>query len=261
MKVIRKTLALVIALCMMLSVCAFADDVTWEDYQNYLIEAAGGNAPDLAEFQAQVAAIGSWEEMPLDESPWDMFYTTLGLSTWDEFVAAGGVGKQSLEVGSMAGGSGEASGAPTGEPSGAPSGEAPAASGEASGGSGEASGGPGGPGGGQAVVIDDPMPAPVADPAGEPLEPAEYEYLTNYTNRRTPGNIYVGHDETGPAEIALDDTVTGEGYTSVYAHGADADVTVSGSLTLTDDSNGRNASDFSGQGSATVAYDLSLIHI
>lgn len=87
------------------------------------------------------------------------------------------------------------------------------------------------------------------------MEPSEYEYLTNYTNRKTPGMIFIGHDETGVAEIALNDTVNGEGYTSVYAHGEDADVTVSGNLTLIDHSEGENTSDFSGQSSATVAYD------
>lgn len=87
------------------------------------------------------------------------------------------------------------------------------------------------------------------------MEASEYEYLTNYTNRKTPGMIFIGHDETGAAEIALNDTVNGEGYTSVYAHGEDADVTVTGNLTLIDHSEGENTSDFSGQSSATVAYD------
>ena len=112
---IAKVLSLILVLALMLSVGAFAADVTWKDYQDYLIEAAGGNAPDLDEFKGQVEAIGSWDEMPLDQSPWDQFFTTLGLSTWDEFVEAGGVGKQSAVSGSMGGASGEAS---SGEPSG-----------------------------------------------------------------------------------------------------------------------------------------------
>ena len=113
MKNVSKLLALVVVLCLALSVSALAAEPTWEDYQNYLVEAAGGNAPDLDEFKGQVSAIGSWDEMPLDESPWDMLFSTLGISTWDEFVAADGVGKQSLEVGSMGGGA--ASGEPSGE--------------------------------------------------------------------------------------------------------------------------------------------------
>ena len=88
MKKLSSILAIVIVICVVFSMSAFAADVTWKDYQDYLIEAAGGNAPDLDEFKGQVAAIGSWDEMPLDQSPWDQFFTTLGLSTWDEFVAA-----------------------------------------------------------------------------------------------------------------------------------------------------------------------------
>ncbi|MGM9615890.1 MAG: hypothetical protein ACI3W7_10265, partial [Oscillospiraceae bacterium] len=102
---------------------------------------------------------------------------------------------------------------------------------------------------------------PSGAPSGEAAPAAEtkdvstmtasaYEYLTNYTNRKTPGDIYVEHDETGAADIVLNETVTGEGFTAVYAHGAGADVTVSGSLTILDDSQGENTSDFSGQGSA-----------
>jgi len=79
---------------------AAAGDVTWADYQEYLIEAAGGNAPNLDEFKGQVYAINSWDEMPLDQSPWDMLFTTVGVSTWDEFQA--GQAKTSQVVGAMA---------------------------------------------------------------------------------------------------------------------------------------------------------------
>ena len=79
---------------------ALADDVTWADYQAYLIEAAGGNAPNLDEFKGQVYAIGSWDEMPLDQSPWDMLFTMVGVSTWDEFQA--GQLKSSQVAGAMA---------------------------------------------------------------------------------------------------------------------------------------------------------------
>ena len=116
--------------------------------------------------------------------------------------------------------------------------------------------------GGSTAASGEPSGEASAEPASEAvtaavadMEPSEYEYLTNYANRKTPGMIYVGNDETGEADIALNDTVTGEGYTAVYAHGEDADVTVSGTLTILDESEGENTSDFSGQGSATVAYD------
>lgn len=110
MRNLSKILALFVVLCVALSVGALAAEPTWKDYQDYLVEAAGGNAPDLAEFQGQVEAVGSWDAIPLDESPWDMLFSTLGISTWDEFVAAGGVGAQSSEVGSEADASGEPSG-------------------------------------------------------------------------------------------------------------------------------------------------------
>ena len=237
MKHIQRTLALVIALCMVLSVSAFAADVTWQDYQDYLVEAAGGNAPDLDEFKGQVAAIGSWDEMPLDQSPWDQLFTTLGISTWDEFVAAGGVGKQSQEAGSMGGTSGETSAESSGEPSGETSAEPSDES-----------------------AADAPaVPATAETKSTDDMTPSDYQYLTNYSGRKSTGEqfgyIYVEYDETGSGEIALDETVTGDGFTAVYAHGADADVTVTGKLVLTDDTAGENASDFSGQGSATVAYD------
>ena len=99
------------------------------------------------------------------------------------------------------------------------------------------------------------IPATAETKSVSDMTASEYEYLTNYSNRKTPGAIFVGEDLTASGEIALDETVTGEGYTAVYAHGEDADVTVSGTLVVLDDSQGENTSDFSGQGSATVAYD------
>ena len=97
--------------------------------------------------------------------------------------------------------------------------------------------------------------APVAYVATGAMSASDYEYLTNYTNRKTPGAIFIGNDMTASGEIELNETVMGEGYTAVYAHGEDADVTVTGSLTVIDNSDGQNTSDFSGQGSATVVYD------
>ena len=93
------------------------------------------------------------------------------------------------------------------------------------------------------------------------MSPSAYEYLTNYSNRKTPGAIYVEYDQPASGEIALNETVTGEGFTAVYAHGENADVTVSGTLVVLDDSDGQNTSDFSGQGSATVAYDSAKLDL
>jgi len=135
----KKILALLLAMMMVLSLCACgakeeapvaeaapaaapAAEVTWADYQAYLIEKAGSNAPDLAEFEGQVYAINSWEELDQTVSPWDQMFTTIGLSTWEEFAA--GTVKEPA-VGGTA--SGEASGEPAaeGEASGEASGEAP----------------------------------------------------------------------------------------------------------------------------------------
>ena len=91
---------------------AASAEVTWADYQQYLIDTAGVNAPDLDEFKGQVYAINSWDEMPLDQSPWDQFFSTLGLSTWEEFQ--NGIVKELAVVGTA---SGDASGAPSGEAS------------------------------------------------------------------------------------------------------------------------------------------------
>ena len=118
----KKLLAVFISLVMVITMAAtvFAEpaDVTWEDYQQYLIDTAGANAPDLAEFTAQVEAIGSWEEIDQTVSPWDQFFTTLGLSTWEEFQA--GEVKELAVMGAMGGPGGES---PEGE---APEGESPA---------------------------------------------------------------------------------------------------------------------------------------
>lgn len=96
-----------------------AGEVTWADYQEYLIEKAGANAPDLDEFKGQVYAINSWDELDQTVSPWDQMFTTIGLSTWDEFQA--GIVKEPLVMGAA---SGEATEEPAADASGEPSGEA-----------------------------------------------------------------------------------------------------------------------------------------
>ena len=94
-----------------------AAGVTWADYQEYLIEKAGANAPDLDEFKAQVYAIGSWEELDQTVSPWDQMFSTIGLSTWEEFQA-GVVKEPAVMGGPDASASGEIETADAGEASG-----------------------------------------------------------------------------------------------------------------------------------------------
>ena len=73
--------------------------VTWADYQQYLIDAAGGNAPNLDEFKGQVYSFNDWDSIPQNESPWDQLFTTVGVSTWEEFQQ--GNLKSSLVQGAM----------------------------------------------------------------------------------------------------------------------------------------------------------------
>ena len=143
----KKILALLLAVMMVLALCACgskseapaapaaeapaaapAGEATWADYQEYLIEKAGSNAPDLDEFKSQVYAINSWEELDQTVSPWDQMFTTIGLSTWDEFQA-GVVKEPAVMGGPDASASGEAAEEAaadnaSGEPSGEASGEA-----------------------------------------------------------------------------------------------------------------------------------------
>ena len=104
-----------------------AEGVTWADYQEYLIEKAGSNAPDLDEFKNQVYAINSWEELDQTVSPWDQMFTTIGLSTWEQFQA-GIVNEPAVAGGADASASGEASG--EAEAAGDASGEASGEGGE-----------------------------------------------------------------------------------------------------------------------------------
>ena len=159
----KKFLALMLALVMVLALCACgskteapaaeepaaeepaeeaapaeeteeaAGEVTWADYQAYLVEKAGANAPDLDEFKAQVDAMTGWDDIDTTTPPWDQMFTTIGLSTWDEFQqgivkdAAVMGGPDPSASGEMSGEAseepaGDASGEPSAEPSGEPSG-------------------------------------------------------------------------------------------------------------------------------------------
>jgi hypothetical protein len=88
------------------------------------------------------------------------------------------------------------------------------------------------------------------------------------TRSQDAGYIYVGYDVvdgqltdqsnwTGDASsIELNNEVVGAGFTAVHASGADSDVTVTGTLVLSngaDDAEGVHASDFTGCGAAFVA--------
>ena len=120
-RLIAIAVSVVMIFAMAATVFAAPAEVTWEDYQQYLIDKAGANAPDLDEFTAQVEAIASWEDIDQTVSPWDMFFTTLGLSTWEEFQQ--GIVKDVAVMGPMGGGDSPEGESPEGQ---APEGESPA---------------------------------------------------------------------------------------------------------------------------------------
>lgn len=119
--------ALALLLCIGALVCLLAgcgqssDEVSFESYKAWLAEAFVDRSPDPDGIRATLEALESWDNIDLTAQPWDMFFSESGYnaSTWDEFVAAGGIGtfNEDVEVPSTEGG------APSGEPSGEPSAE------------------------------------------------------------------------------------------------------------------------------------------
>ena len=113
---------------------------------------------------------------------------------------------------------------------------------------------------------DASLPAPIDLPTGETVQadslpPSAYAALTGYTGRDSAGAIYVGQDVTGGSDIALDQTVVGEGYTAVYAHGPEASASITGTLAVYDSAAGENASGLTGQGAALVAHDGAVMTV
>ena len=102
-----------------------AAEATWEDYQNWLIDTFAGSSPDPEGFAELIRSFGSWEEIDTASQPWDKILgeENFNASTFDEFVAAGGVGAYNTEYVDTNDGTGEppadggASGEPTVEPS------------------------------------------------------------------------------------------------------------------------------------------------
>ena len=138
----KKLLALVMALVMIfaLAACgggagtkeagtaqatqkAAASEATWEDYLNWLADAIGADSPDPDAFRALLFQAKSWDDIDVNSPPWDKMFSedAFDASTWDEFVAAGGVGtyNESFQD-DAATGSGEPTGEPSGEPAEAP---------------------------------------------------------------------------------------------------------------------------------------------
>ena len=102
---------------------AAAAEVTWEDYLNWLADTIGADSPDPDGFRALLFQASSWEDIDTAAPPWDKIFSedAFDASTWDEFVAAGGVGTYNEDFqDDAATGSGEPTGEPSGEPAGNP---------------------------------------------------------------------------------------------------------------------------------------------
>ncbi len=95
-------------------------EVTWDSYLNWLFDTFGAKSPDPDDYRAQLDQAKSWADIDVNSPPWDRLFSEDGFdaSTWDEFVAAGGVGTYNEDFEDSAMQSGEPSGEPTGEPAG-----------------------------------------------------------------------------------------------------------------------------------------------
>lgn len=96
-----------------------ASEITWEDYLNWLADTFGANSPDPDAYRALLSQAQSWEDIDVTVGPWDKLFAedAFDASTWDEFVAAGGVGtyNEDFQDDALTG-----SGEPTGEASAEP---------------------------------------------------------------------------------------------------------------------------------------------
>lgn len=111
-------------------------EVTWEDYQQWLVDNIAAISPFPEPVSAIVWETESWEEIEAgyNSGPWGKFFDEdcYNASTWEEFVAAGGIGTFNADFVDLPMGpedssgeaSGEASDEASEEASGEPSGEA-----------------------------------------------------------------------------------------------------------------------------------------
>ena len=131
----KKTFALILASLLILCICigcggtneeaapveaaAPAAEVTWESYLNWLADTFGANSPSPEDYRALLFQAESWDDVDPTVGPWDRILGEdyFDASTWDEFVAAGGVGtyNENFQDDALTG-----SGEPTGEASAEP---------------------------------------------------------------------------------------------------------------------------------------------
>ncbi len=106
-----------------------ASEVTWEDYIDWLASTIGADSPDPDDYRATLAQAKSWADVDPASPPWDRILdeSAFNASTWDEFVAAGGVGTYNTDYEDSAGSGGPSGNPPADRASGEPTGEPPAA--------------------------------------------------------------------------------------------------------------------------------------
>jgi len=126
----KKTIAAVLAAVLLAAALAGcggsgAKDVSWEDYQQWLIETFAESSPDPEGVTALIRGLKSWDDVDPGSQPWAKFFGDeyFGASTWDEFVAAGGVGSYNTGYVDAFDGSAPSGEPPAGGPSGAPTGD------------------------------------------------------------------------------------------------------------------------------------------
>ena len=248
----KKFLAIVLSVVMVVALAAtsFAGEgeATWADYQQYLIDTAGSNAPDLQEFTDQVMAINSWEELDQTVSPWDQMFSTIGLSTWEEF-AAGEVKGALVPAGETMGGDTAEEGESEGESAEGESAEeaAPAEEGESAAeeaAEGESAGDEGGDSAGGSS--EDDLIALQNEEDGSALAPILETSFTGTTLAYPRYATFINEDATG--ELA-DDISWHNG--AVYSEAGE--YTVSANIVMNSTADGSDTNDFSGLGAAVVA--------
>jgi len=258
----KRLFAILVSAVMIFAMCmtVFAEPaaVTWEDYQQYLIDKAGANAPDLQEFIDQVSAIDSWENLDQTVSPWDQMFTTIGLSTWEEFEQ--GIVKEPAVMGPMGGGDSEEGESPEGE---SPEGESPedaapeesaeapadgespedAAPAEGESAEGESEGGESA---GADSKGDEQLVELQNEEDGSALEPIVTTSFAGTTLAYPRYATYINEDATE----AIDDDVAWHNG-AVYSEAGEWNVTAD--ITMNSTADGSDTNDFSGLGAAVLA--------
>ena len=245
----KKLVAILVSAIMIFAMCltvfAAQTKVTWEDYQQYLIDTAGSNAPDLQEFIDQVMAIESWEDLDQTVSPWDQMFTTIGLSTWEEFEQ-GIVKEAAVPPGQNQGGESAEGESEEGENAAAPAeGESPEGeSPEGESAEGESAGADS-KGDEQLIELQN-------EEDGSALEPIVATSFAGTVLAYPRFATYVNEDATED----IDDDVSWHNGAVYFEPG---EYTISADIAMNSDADGSDTNDFSGLGAAVLATGEDVI--